>query len=139
MDGPLAQLGAAGWDEKIATCTLGTSIAFRAATGGRSLDPNRRAWCYPVSRSLWVVGGAGSNGGNVLEWAHGIVGGGDLGDVLRQALALPLDPGLVFLPYLNGERSPLWRDDLRGAIVGLGPTTDASTLSGLPSTAWPSR
>lgn len=120
MDGPLAQIGAAGWDEKIATCTLGTSIAFRAATGARTPDPTRRAWCYPVSRTLWVVGGAGSNGGNVMEWAHDLVGGGLLGDLLRQALALPIDPGLLFLPYLNGERSPLWRDDLRGAIVGLG-------------------
>ena len=25
----------------------------------------------------------------------------------------------MVLPYLNGERSPLWRDDLRGALVGL--------------------
>jgi sugar (pentulose or hexulose) kinase len=55
-----------------------------------------------------------------MEWAHDLVGGGLLGDLLRQALALPIDPGLLFLPYLNGERSPLWRDDLRGAIVGLG-------------------
>ena len=120
MDGPLAQLGAAGWDEKIATCTLGTSIAYRAATGVRTADPTRRAWCYPISRTLWVIGGAGSNGGNVMEWVCELVGGGLLGDVLRQALALPIDPGLLFLPYLNGERSPLWRDDLRGAIVGLG-------------------
>ncbi len=120
MDGPLAQLGAAGWDERIATCTLGTSIAFRVAAGARTADPARRAWCYPVSRSLWVVGGAGSNGGNVLDWTYDLVGQGLLADVLAGALALPVDPGLLFLPYLNGERSPLWRDDLRGAIVGLG-------------------
>lgn len=120
MDGPLAQLGAAGWDERTATCTLGTSIAFRAATSARTADPSRRSWCYPISRSLWVVGGAGSNGGNVMEWVYQLVGKGLLGDVLREALALPTDQQLLFLPYLNGERSPLWRDDLRGAIVGLG-------------------
>ena len=45
---------------------------------------------------------------------------GSLADVVADALARPIDPGLLFLPYLNGERSPLWRDDLRGAIVGLG-------------------
>ncbi len=27
--------------------------------------------------------------------------------------------GLVFLPYLNGERSPLWDADARGAFIGL--------------------
>ena len=34
--------------------------------------------------------------------------------------SIPIDPQLLFLPYLYGERSPLWRDDLRAAIVGLG-------------------
>jgi xylulokinase len=27
--------------------------------------------------------------------------------------------GLVFLPYLNGERAPLWDSDARGAFIGL--------------------
>jgi xylulokinase len=32
----------------------------------------------------------------------------------------PLIPGSpVFVPYLSGERAPLWRDDVRGAFVGL--------------------
>jgi gluconokinase len=29
--------------------------------------------------------------------------------------------GLLFVPYLFGERSPLWREDLTGAFVGLSP------------------
>ena len=119
MDGPLAQLGAGGYDESIATCTLGTSIGFRAVTGARTADPARRCWCYPISRSLWVVGGAGSNGGNVVEWVYNIVGNGSLGGVVREALTLPIDPELLFLPYIHAERSPLWRDDLRGVLAGL--------------------
>jgi gluconokinase len=120
MDGPLAQLGAAGFSDTIATCTVGTSVAFRAAAAARTPDPAQRLWCYPVSRDYWVVGGAGSNGGNVLDWAARLSGAEDrLAGLLRDALALPVDPALVFLPYLNGERSPLWRDDLRGALVGL--------------------
>jgi gluconokinase len=120
MDGPLAQLGAAGFSDRIATCTVGTSIAFRAAVAARTPDPAQRLWCYPISRDHWVVGGAGSNGGNVLDWSAKLVGDqARLGDLLSDALALPIDPALVFLPYLNGERSPLWRDDLRGALVGL--------------------
>ena len=120
MDGPLAQLGAAGFSDTIATCTVGTSVAFRAPAAARTPDPAQRLWCYPVSRDHWVVGGAGSNGGNVLDWAARLFGAEDrLAALLRDALALPVDPALVFLPYLNGERSPLWRDDLRGALVGL--------------------
>jgi gluconokinase len=120
MDGPLAQLGAAGFCDDIATCTVGTSVAFRAAVAARTPDPARRLWCYPISRDHWVVGGAGSNGGNVLDWVAQLSGAeARLGDLLRDALARPVDPALVFLPYLNGERSPLWRDDLRGALIGL--------------------
>jgi gluconokinase len=120
MDGPLAQLGAAGFTERIATCTVGTSMAVRASVAARTVDPAQRLWCYPISRDHWVLGGAGSNGGNVLDWTARLIGApAQVGGVLRDALALPVDPALVFLPYLNGERSPLWRDDLRGALVGL--------------------
>jgi sugar (pentulose or hexulose) kinase len=67
-----------------------------------------------------VVGGAGSNGGNVLDWVAQLSGAeATLRELIRDALARPSDPALVFLPYLNGERSPLWRDDLRGAVIGL--------------------
>jgi gluconokinase len=120
MDGPLAQLGAAGYRDGVATCTVGTSIAFRARATARTADPAQRLWCYPIAPAQWVVGGAGSNGGNVLDWVARLTGApAGVGSVLADALARPVDPELVFLPYLNGERSPLWRDDLRGALVGL--------------------
>ena len=120
MDGPLAQLGAAGFSDRIPTCTVGTSLAVRAMTAARTPDPAQRLWCYPISDHHWVVGGAGSNGGNVLDWVARLTGdAGAVRDLLRQALATPVDPALVFLPYLNGERSPLWRDDLRAALIGL--------------------
>ena len=31
----------------------------------------------------------------------------------------PVGAGLVFLPFLGGERSPGWRDEARGSLVGL--------------------
>ena len=43
--------------------------------------------------------------------------------------APPGADGLLFVPYLFGERSPLWREDLTGAFVGLSP------LHGLPHLA----
>ncbi len=119
MDGPLAQLGAAGRRLGAHTCTVGTSIAYRAGTPSRVVDPSARVWCYPVEPCFWVVGGAGSNGGNVLTWLAEVLGM-EVGDLVAPALALPSDEALVFLPYFHGERAPLWRDDLRGAVVGLG-------------------
>lgn len=121
MDGPLTQLGAAGTRERTASCTVGTSIAVRAGSARRRADPARRTWCYPVTRGFWVTGGAGSNGGNLLTWLRDRIG---LAATVQQlaglAFSAPSDPDLTFVPYLHGERAPLWRPDLRAAFIGLG-------------------
>jgi gluconokinase len=130
MDGPLTQLGAAGTRERTATCTIGTSIAVRAGSARRRADPARRTWCYPVNRGFWVIGGAGSNGGNLLTWLRDQVG---LAATVQQladlAFSVPSDPDLAFVPYLHGERAPLWRPDLRAAFIGLGPHHSAADLT----------
>jgi len=140
MDGPLAQLGACGFSTDVHTCTAGTSVAYRAGVRHRTVDPAERLWCYPVDPGFWVVGGAGSNGGNVLDWLAATIGRGDgardVAALVSEALAAEPDPGLIFLPYLNGERAPLWRDDLRAAVVGLaahhgGPDIVRAALDGV--------
>jgi gluconokinase len=128
MDGPLSQVGAGGFNINAASCTVGTSIAYRTGLLRRTLDPQRRAWCYPVTRDFWVLGGAGSNGGNVLSYVAGLLGRG-VEEALHEALSVPPDAGLLFLPYLYGERSPLWRDDLRAAVVGLSPHHDQAAVA----------
>ena len=120
MDGPLTQLGAASTRERTASCTIGTSIAVRAGSARRSADPARRTWCYPVTRGFWVIGGAGSNGGNLLTWLRDQIGlAASIAQLADLAFSVPSDPDLTFVPYLHGERAPLWRADLRAAFVGL--------------------
>jgi gluconokinase len=120
MDGPLSQLGAASTRERTASCTIGTSIAVRAGSARRAADPARRIWCYPVSRGFWVIGGAGSNGGNLLTWLRDQIGlAATIAQLADLAFSVPSDPDLTFVPYLHGERAPLWRSDLRAAFIGL--------------------
>lgn len=140
MDGPLAQVGAAGFSTDAHTCTVGTSIAYRAGTTTRTADPARRVWCYPVDREFWVVGGAGSNGGNVLAWLSRTLGRPDVGALVGDALQMVSDPELLFLPYFHGERAPLWSDDVRGTITGLaahhgGPDIARAALDGIGAVA----
>jgi xylulokinase len=72
--------------------------------------------------NLWLVGGAMAATGASLEWFRDAVLGGRLTtrELLAEAAAVPAGAGgLVFLPYLAGERSPLWDPAARGAFAGL--------------------
>jgi xylulokinase len=71
---------------------------------------------------LYSVGAAMAATGAALDWFAGAVLGGRISVAELVAEAATVEPGaegLVFLPYLSGERSPLWDPDARGAFVGL--------------------
>jgi xylulokinase len=69
----------------------------------------------------WVVGGAMAATGAAVEWIRGVTGHTWTSDELFEAAGAvpPGAGGLVFLPYLAGERSPISDDRARGAFVGL--------------------
>ena len=71
---------------------------------------------------LYSVGGAMAATGRALDWFRGdIVGGATTVEgLLEEAASTPPGAdGVLFLPYLAGERSPLWDPTARGAFVGL--------------------
>ena len=68
------------------------------------------------------VGAAMAATGRALDWYRdGILGDMITTDaLLAEAAATPPGAdGLVFLPYLAGERSPIWDPDARGVLAGL--------------------
>lgn len=70
----------------------------------------------------WVIGGAMAATGKALDWFRdGILGSTiSLDALLAEAgRVAPGADGLVFLPYLAGERSPLWDPTARGVFAGL--------------------
>jgi xylulokinase len=71
---------------------------------------------------LYSVGGAMAATGAALDWfaANVLRGARSIPELLAEAASVePGADGLVFLPYLAGERSPLWDPQARGAFVGL--------------------
>jgi sugar (pentulose or hexulose) kinase len=79
----------------------------------------------------WVVGGAMAALGSSVDWLRGPILGGLTIDELQVAAAdvPPGAGGLVFLPYLAGERAPLFDDAARGAFFGLTLAHDARHLA----------
>lgn len=67
---------------------------------------------------LHQLGGPGQNGADALTWALEQLGRGhaEIDALLERPL---LEAPIVFLPYLQGERTPFWDASLRGAFVGL--------------------
>ena len=84
-------------------------------------DPEFRTntFCHAVPER-WLLMGANLTGGVALKWLKGILGMESYEQMTELAFrAEPGSGGVVFLPYLNGERTP-WNDpDARGIFFGL--------------------
>lgn len=75
--------------------------------------------------NLHQLGGPGQNGADTLAWALDLLGLGHGDETVSSRLDEGLrgprhDQPLIFLPYLQGERTPHWDSFLRGAFLGLG-------------------
>jgi gluconokinase len=103
---------------------VGTSAALRLVPASAA-PPPRGLWRYAVDRKMPLLGGATSEGGNVLAWCRSVL---QLPDdtALEDALArrAPDTHGLTMLPFLAGERAPGWRGDKRAVIAGLSLHTE---------------
>jgi xylulokinase len=109
------------------SATIGTSGVVFAATGRPALDPKGRlhTFCHAVP-GRWMVMGVTQAAGLSLRWFRDQFGV-NVNDQLESyeslnreaAKAPPGCDGLLFAPYLMGERTPHLDPAARGALVGL--------------------
>jgi xylulokinase len=109
------------------SATIGTSGVVLAATGGPALDPGGRlhTFCHAVP-GRWLVMGVTQAAGLSLRWFRdqfGLGGGDQLESydslTAEAANAPPACDGLLWAPYLMGERTPYLDPAARGMLVGL--------------------
>ena len=124
-DGALANLGVGATGAGDFALTLGTSGALRVVVDEPYLDPQARTFCYAYDDRRYVVGGATSSAGAVLEKLQAwFLAGVPERQRFERTLALIADVpigahGVTVVPFLSGERAPYWRADLHGAFTGL--------------------
>ncbi len=107
-------------------CSLGSSsMVFMAlAPDQHPADPGDRLYTYPLV-PYRLFGGVSSTTGASLVWAYNNMArveppGASFEQVMTEAAHLePGSDGLCFLPYLAGERSPYWLDEIKGGFYGL--------------------
>lgn len=109
------------------SATIGTSGVVFAATDGPARDPQGRlhTFCHAIP-ARWHVMGVTQAAGLSLRWFRNQFGAGsddgrDPYERLTEeaAIAPPGCNGLLWTPYLMGERTPHLDPHARGALVGL--------------------
>jgi gluconokinase len=121
-DGVLANLGLGAVRKDVMAITIGTSCALRMGSSKPITDINTRSFCYVLDQKKFIVGGPSNSGGIVVERLYQQILGGhnqDLAQMLEQAGKVEPAEELICLPYMAGERAPLWNADAKAAWIGL--------------------
>ena len=118
---------------------IATFIGAGLVKPGRSADVNGTSgglalcWTEPIERSglfsepwlhpgEYIAGGAMAALGKCLDWVREAVAGScqTHEELIREAIKTPIGADrLIFLPYLAGERTPIWDPLARGTFFGL--------------------
>lgn len=120
-DGSCAGIGAGVVEPGAAYCVIGTSAWISVTTDQPMPDPFQRTMTFHhVHPERYAPMGVQQLAGGARDWAWRALAG-EAGLDLDAAAAgvAPGAGGLLFLPYLMGERSPWWNPLARGAFVGL--------------------
>ena len=125
-DGCLANAGSFAIEDGLASVTIGTSGAVRIASPKPVFNYQAMTFNYVLDEKRFICGGPVNNGGNVAQWLFK--------SFLNNANPIPQDydnlfktiekisagcEGLLFLPYLNGERAPVWDERTCGVFFGI--------------------
>jgi len=130
-DQPAAALGVGIDRPGPVSVVLGTSGVVLAALPGYAHDPEGRvhAFCHAVP-GTWQAMGVMLSAAGSLEWLHERLAPDISFEALvAEAASWPAGAeGLLFAPYLAGERTPHADPDARGAFVGLQLRHDRGAL-----------
>jgi xylulokinase len=115
-------VGAGIVDEGSVLITLGTSGVVFAASRRYRVHPtgSLHAFCHAVP-GLWHLMGVMLSAGGSLGWYRATFAAAEeFETLLAEAAAAPAgSEGLIFLPYLSGERTPHADPHARGVLFGL--------------------
>jgi xylulokinase len=121
-DQAAAAVGTGAVVEGVISLSLGTSGVVFASLDRPTIEPEGRlhAFCHAIP-GKWHLMGVMLSAGGSLRWHRDTFAAGiSYEDLLNPAAQIPPgSEGLLFLPYLTGERTPYPDPLARGAFVGL--------------------
>jgi xylulokinase len=128
MDAWASAVGAGAICDGQAYDIAGTSEVAGLVTAARAHVPGLVSLLW--SENAWQIGGPTQAGADCAAWCHRLFRArGSLAVATERAGALaPAANRPLFVPYLAGERAPLWRADLRGVFEGLALDSSSDDL-----------
>ncbi len=128
-DGCMANVGSFAIEPGIAALTIGTSGAIRVANATSTINVEAMPFNYRLDENTFITGGPINNGGIALKWyvesflKKKLQSSEDYDAILNETITIgPGSNGLIFLPYLLGERAPLWNSEACGVFFGIDST-----------------
>jgi gluconokinase len=125
-DGCLANIGSYSTEPGTAALTIGTSGAVRIASATPIFNFSAMTFNYVLDEKMFICGGPVNNGGNVIAWLfktflnNSTPSEKDYEDFFKTIDTIPAGSnGLIFLPYLYGERAPVWDEKACGVFLGI--------------------
>jgi xylulokinase len=121
-DQAAAAVGLGSVASGISSLSLGTSGVVFTTTDGPTVEPEGRlhAFCHAVPNRWHLMGVMLSAAGSLRWFRDALAPGVAFEELVEEAAhAPPGSDGLLFLPYLTGERTPYPDPLARGAFVGL--------------------
>lgn len=102
----------------------GTVTVFRMLSRKDKLLPSTRVYTTPFRQGGFnIIGGSNNLGGGLIEWVKQCYYGKEeypYEVMEKEAAESDIGArGIIFLPYLLGERAPIWNDNARGTFFGL--------------------
>jgi xylulokinase len=121
-DQAAAAVGTGAVEEGVISLSLGTSGVVFATMDTPAIEPEGRlhAFCHSVPGKWHFMGVMLSAAGSLRWHRDTFAPSKDFSDFVAEAESIPAgSDGLIFLPYLTGERTPHPDPLARGAFVGL--------------------
>jgi gluconokinase len=123
-DGCLANLGSFAMDADTLSLTLGTSGAVRRVVRENFKSGGGKVFHYHLDERTLIEGGATNNGAALIDWFSKKFLKAEINEenFVQQACRIPAGAeGLIFLPYVYGERAPFYNPEATGVFYGIGP------------------
>ena len=120
-DGCMANFGSNVILNEDMAISIGTSAAVRITSEQAVMDEQESIFNYVLDDNYFISGGASNNGAILLEWLNKEFFNLDnVTALIDEAFTVvPGCDGLIILPYLLGERAPVWDANAKGMVYGL--------------------